>query len=169
MVAATSRSPWSAAHLKRGAQIGQLHGEPHVRLPLARAVPQRQDVGFPPGEVPGMGCPGCGRRSVGGELFLGELADRLHIEYRVRLVDWSATSSDLRTSASSTRGWRTRRGRRIPRPRRRFGGRTAGEHRTSVQQRLFRVVEQVVGPRHRMTQRLVAFQSAPEPTNSWNR
>ena len=40
---------------------------------------------------------------------------------------------------------------------------SAGEHRTPFQQRLFGVVEQVVGPRHRVTQRLVAFQAAPRP------
>ena len=38
---------------------------------------------------------------------------------------------------------------------------SAGEHRTPLQQRLFRVVEQVVGPRHRVAQRVVAFQAAP--------
>jgi hypothetical protein len=62
---------------KRCPQIGQLHGSPRVRLPLARAVPQRQDVGFAPGEVLGVGGPNRGCRSVGDELFLGELADGL--------------------------------------------------------------------------------------------
>jgi hypothetical protein len=62
---------------KRGAQVGQLDAEPVVGSPLARAVPQRQDIGFPPGEVAGMRGPGLGRRPAGGELFLGELADRL--------------------------------------------------------------------------------------------
>jgi hypothetical protein len=37
----------------------------------------------------------------------------------------------------------------------------AGEHRTSVQHHLLRVVEQVVGPGHRMTKRLVVCQAAP--------
>ena len=38
---------------------------------------------------------------------------------------------------------------------------STGEHRTPLQQRLLGVVEQVVGPRHRVAQRLVAFQPAP--------
>ena len=39
----------------------------------------------------------------------------------------------------------------------------SGEHRTACQQRLFGVVEQVVGPGHRVTQRVVALQPAPRP------
>jgi hypothetical protein len=37
---------------------------------------------------------------TGDELFLGELADRLQHQNRVRPYDRSATSSDLRTKAS---------------------------------------------------------------------
>ena len=62
---------------KRGAQVGQLDGEPVVGLTLAGAVPQGQDVGFAPGEVAGMRGPDLGRLAAGDELFLGELADRL--------------------------------------------------------------------------------------------
>jgi hypothetical protein len=40
---------------------------------------------------------------------------------------------------------------------------SAGEHRTPLQQRLFRVIEVVVGPGHRVAQRVVAFQSATRP------
>ena len=38
---------------------------------------------------------------------------------------------------------------------------STGEHRTPLQQRLLRVIEVVVGPRHRVAQRLVACQAAP--------
>src|SRR6478672_11902852 len=38
---------------------------------------------------------------------------------------------------------------------------STGEHRTSFQERLFRVVEQVIRPGHRVAQRVVTFQSAP--------
>ena len=62
---------------KRGAQIGQLEGEPVVGLPLAGAVPQGQDVGFTPGEVAGVCGPDLVGVAAGHELFLGELADRL--------------------------------------------------------------------------------------------
>ena len=54
---------------KGGAQVGQFGGEPVVGLALSGAVPQRQDVGFTPGEVAGMrgadlGRPRRGRRVV---------------------------------------------------------------------------------------------------------
>jgi hypothetical protein len=38
---------------------------------------------------------------------------------------------------------------------------SACEHRTAFQHCLFSVIEQVVRPRHRLTQRMVALQSAP--------
>jgi predicted ATPase len=38
---------------------------------------------------------------------------------------------------------------------------STGEHRTAVQQHLFGVVEEVVGPCHRVAQCVVAFQTAP--------
>jgi hypothetical protein len=44
-----------------------------------------------------------------------------------------------------------------------------GEHRTPLQQRLFRLVEQVIGPRDGVAQGVMAFQSTPEPTSSRNR
>ena len=87
---------------KRGAQIGQLDAEPVVGLPLPGAVPQGQDVGFAPGEVasmrgtnlgspapPATSCSSANWRIVSS------------IENRVRPDDRSATSSDLRTKASS--------------------------------------------------------------------
>jgi len=40
---------------------------------------------------------------------------------------------------------------------------STGEHRTPLQQRLFAVVEEVVRPRDRVAQRLVAFLPAPRP------
>ena len=39
---------------------------------------------------------------------------------------------------------------------------SAREHRTAIQQRLLRIIEQVVGPRHRVAQGVVAFQPAPD-------
>ena len=86
---------------ERGPQIGQFGSEPVIRLALPGAVPQRQDVGFPPGEVAGMG---------GADLVASPPATSCSsansrivssIENRVRPEDLSATSSDLRTSASS--------------------------------------------------------------------
>jgi hypothetical protein len=78
---------------KRGAQIGQLHAEPPVGLPLPGAVPQSEDVGFAPGQVAGAplatSCSSANWRIVSS------------IENRVRPEDRSATSSDLRTKASS--------------------------------------------------------------------
>ena len=62
---------------ERRAQVGQLGREPGVRLPLAGAVPQGQDVGFAAGEVAGMRGPDLGGLATGDELLLGELADRL--------------------------------------------------------------------------------------------
>ncbi len=62
---------------ERGAQVGQLGGEPRVGLALSGAVPQRHDVGFAPGEVASMGGPDLGGLAARDELLLGELADRL--------------------------------------------------------------------------------------------
>ena len=61
---------------KRRAQVGQLDGEPGVGLTLAGAVPQGEDVGFAPGEVAGMRGTHLSGLAMGGELLLGELADR---------------------------------------------------------------------------------------------
>ena len=86
---------------ERGAQIGQLDGEPVVGLTLAGAVPQRHDVGFTPGEVAGMRGPDLVCLASGDELSSANWRMVSSIENRVRPVDRSATSSDLRTSASS--------------------------------------------------------------------
>ena len=87
---------------ERGAQIGQLGGEPVVRLPLAGAVPQRHDVGFAPGEVAGMRGPDLSRPSPPAtSCSSANWRIVSSIENRVRPDDRSATSSDLRTSASS--------------------------------------------------------------------
>ncbi len=63
---------------KRGAQIGQLDGEPGVRLALPGAIPQGHDVGFASGEVPRVGGPNLGCFASGDEFLLGDLADGLH-------------------------------------------------------------------------------------------
>ena len=60
-----------------GAHIGQLGGEPVVRLTLSWAVPPGQDVGFAPGEVASMSGPDLGGLATRHELLLSELADRL--------------------------------------------------------------------------------------------
>src|SRR5262245_59105230 len=60
---------------KRGAKISQLDSEPVVGSPLARAVPQRHDVGFALGEVAGVGGACLGGFTACGELLFGELAD----------------------------------------------------------------------------------------------
>ena len=77
MVAAASRSPWSAAHRNAVRRLASSDGEPVVGLTLSGAVPQGHDVGFTPGEVASMGGPDLGGLAAGDELFLGELADRL--------------------------------------------------------------------------------------------
>ena len=85
------------------------------------------------------------------------------IENRVRPDDRSATSSDLRTSASSrSRMAKSSGSSGIPRRRRRFARSNPPantEHRSSSA--FSGVVEQVVGPRHGVAQGVVAFQAAP--------
>ena len=82
---------------------------------------------------------------------------------RVRPEDRSATSSDLRTRASSRiQGGEVVMNVKVSC----YGAGTVqveptGEHRTPIEQRLFPVVEQVVGPSDGVAQRVVAFQSAP--------
>ena len=144
---------------KSGTQIGQLASQPLVGLALARAVPERQHVVFARREVAGMCVAGvvglsaaarAAPRRTGGS----SPASR----YRVRSDDRSATNSDLRTSASS----RSRTANSSPEPataQRRGQVEPAGEHRTALQQSLFGIVEQVVGPLHGMPQRLVALRA----------
>ena len=88
---------------ERGAQVGQLDGEPGVSLALSGAIPQRQYIGLALPEVASMG--------VAGLLQASPLATSCSsanwrivssIEKRVRPADRSATSSDFRTSASSS-------------------------------------------------------------------
>ena len=106
---------------KRGAQIGQLDGEPVVGLPLAGAVPQGQDVGFASGEVarvggPDLGSPRRGRRVVprrtGGSSPASKTGSAPKTGRRPAATCAPAHRADP--------GWRSRRGRRILRPRRRF-------------------------------------------------
>ena len=87
---------------ERRAQIGQFDGEPLIRLALARAVPQRQDVGLAAREVAGMQRARL-RRPRRWRRVVSSANWRIvsSIENRVRPVDRSATSNDLRTSASS--------------------------------------------------------------------
>ena len=87
---------------KSGAQIGELNSEPAVGLKLAGAVPQGQDVGFAPGEVPRVGGPRFRTASpLATSCSSANWRIVSSIEYRVRPDDRSATNSDLRTSASS--------------------------------------------------------------------
>ena len=101
MVAAAWRSPSSVAH-RNAVAVGQLHSEPVICLALSGAVPQGQDVGFAPGEVAGM----CGPdprvpTPLDTSCSLANWRIVSNIENRVRPADRSATSNDLRTSASS--------------------------------------------------------------------
>ncbi len=144
---------------ERGAQIGQLDGEPVVGRTLAGAVPQGQDVGFAPGEVARVGGPNLGCFTAGDELLLGELADRLQhrkpgpprrpvsdqqrlahqrIEQIKDRVVVGVVGSDYRAGAVEIK--------------------SPGEHRTPLQQRLLSVGEQVVRPSDGVAQGLVAFQ-----------
>ena len=109
---------------KRGAQIGQLDGEPVVGLPLAGAVPQGQDVGFAPGEVAGMRGPDLGRprrwrrvvpRRTGGSSPASKTGSAPMTGRRP-----AATCAPARRADP---GRRSRRSHRIRLPRRRFGGR----------------------------------------------
>ena len=86
---------------ERGAQVGQLDGEPVVGLPLSGAVPQGQDVGFTPGEVAGMRGPDLVASPRATSCSSANWRIVSSIENRVRPDDRSATSSDLRTRASS--------------------------------------------------------------------
>ena len=164
MVAATSRLPLVGGPAEGGAQIGQFGGEPVVRPPLPWAVPQRKDVCFASGKVAGMRRPNLFRRPGGGELFLGELADRLqHREpgppggpvgdqqrlahQRVQQIEDGVVVDVIESGHRAGA----------------FEVESAGEHRTPLQQLLLRVIEVVVGPRHRVAQRLVACQATPGP------
>src|SRR5215203_3671777 len=62
---------------KRGAQIGQFGREPAVRLPLSRAIPQSQNVGFFSSEVMGLRGANLFRRTARHELLLAELPNGL--------------------------------------------------------------------------------------------
>ncbi len=140
---------------KRGAQIGQLDSEPVVGLTLAGAVPQGQDVGFASGEVARVGGPNLGCFAAGDELFLGELADRL--QHRKPGPPRRPVGDQQRLAHQ---GIEQIQGGEVIIGTHDGAGtlqvESPGEHRTPLQQRLFRVVEQVVGPRHRVAQRLVA-------------
>ena len=135
-----SRSPWSAAQRNAVRRLASSVAEPFVGLALAGAVPQGHDVGFASGEVPRVGGPylRCGTR--GDELFLGELADRLqHREsgpprravgdqqrlahQRVEQIQGGEVIIGTHDRTSTLEVESTR------------------EHRTPLQQRLFRVVE----------------------------
>ena len=146
---------------KRGAQIGQLDGEPVVGLALSGAVPQGQDVGFASGEVPrawAARISDASPRATSWSSANWRIVSS--IENRVRPEDLSATSSDLRTRASS----RSRVAKSVIGTHDGAGAfevESPGEHRTPLQQRFLRVIEVVVGPRHRVAQCLVACQAAP--------
>ena len=84
-----------------GSQVGQLDGEPPVGVSLSGAVPKGHDVGFPSGEVPRVGGPNLGRFAMATSCSSANWRIVSSIENRVRPEDRSATSSDLRTRASS--------------------------------------------------------------------
>ena len=62
---------------KCDAQIRQLAAELLVCLTLLRAIPQRHDWPFTRGEIPRMRGPNLFCRTVYGNLFIGELPNRL--------------------------------------------------------------------------------------------
>ena len=137
--------------------------EPRVGLALARTVPQREHVGLASGEVTGVR--GAGRRRPRPDATSCSSANwRMvsSIENRVRPDERSATSSDLRTSASSTSSVANSSSEPATAhaPAGRIRRRTPN---TVASSDLLVVVEQVVGPLHRVAQRLVALQPAPRP------
>ena len=163
MAAAVSRSPWSAAQRNAARRFASSSGEP-CRMPRVvadcptargRRLPARRSSGHAR----------CGLSSASPVATSCSSANwRIvsSIENRVRVDDRSATTSDLRTSASS----RSRVANSSPVPATAHAPvevESAGEHRTSCQQGLFGVIEQVVRPLHRMAQGLMAFQAAPRP------
>ncbi len=163
MAAAVSRSSRSAAHRKAVRRLAQFGGEPLVGLALSRTVPQGEHISF---QV---------RRSKAHEQYVCRSACppttscssancRMvsSIENRVRPDDRSATRRDLRTRASrrssvansSSESTTAQRGRQVE---------AAGENRATVEQRLLVLIQQVVGPLHRVAQRLMALQPTPRP------
>ena len=145
----------------RGAEVGELAIEPLVHVMLALAVgPPREHLGRARRVVAGMQRPRAADVRGLGELFLGELADRLqqrvagmtrqtvgvderlayerleHVQHAV-LVEPVTGDRDGGVEVEPTR-----------------------EDRASVQQVAFPVVEQVVGPLHRVAQRLVALEAS---------
>ena len=109
-----------------------------------------------------MGGPDLGGLAARDELFLGELADRLQhrkpgpprrpVGDQQRLAHQGVEHIQCgQVVAAATDCARS--GEVEP----------SGEYRTPCQQRLFGVVEQVMGPLHRMTQCLVALQPTPRP------
>ena len=115
-------------------------------------------------EVPGMGAPNLFRfrRTGGDELFLGELADRLQhrkpgpprrpVGDQQRLTHQGVQQIQHGVVVGAIESGHRARTLEIEPTR---------EHRTPLQQHLFRVIEVVVRPRHRVTQGVVACQSAP--------
>ena len=147
---------------ERGAQVGQFGGEPVVRLALSGAVPQRQDVGFTPGEIASMRGPDLGGLAARDELLLGELADRL--QHRKPGPPRRPVGDEQRLAHQRVEKIQNGVVIDVIESGHRAGAlevKSPGEHRTPFQQRLFRVVEEVVGPRHRVAQRVVACQAAP--------
>jgi hypothetical protein len=103
-----------------------------------------------------MRCPGFGRRPAGGELLLGELADRLQhripgpprrpVGHQQRLAHQGIEQIQGGEVIIGTHGGAGT-----------LQVESPGEHRTPLQQRFLRVIEVVVGPRHGVAQCLVAF------------
>ena len=163
MVAASVEVAVVGGPPERGAQVGQFGGEPVVSLPLPGAVPQGHDVGFAPGEVAGMG----GADLVGRHRWR-RVAPRRTGGSSPASRTGSAPMTGRRPAATCAPARRADPGRRsrrhrIRQPRSAGEVEAAGEHRTPLQHSLLGVVEQVIGPLHRVAQRLVAFQAAPRP------
>jgi hypothetical protein len=161
-VAAVGRPPEGAA------QVGDLGGEPCIGFWLAWTVPEGEHVGFPRGEVVRVRGACVVLLACGDEVFLGELANGLQhripggrrrpVGHQERLAHQRV--EDVQRGEFVIPSRHRKRARQVE---------SAGEDRTPLQQRPFRVVEQVVGPLDRVTQRLVTLESAvradqqPEP------
>ena len=162
MAAAVARSCLVGGPAEPGPQVGELDVHPVHRHPLAGPVPHVPVGDGLLGEVAGVTIPDLVDGAGGGQLFLGELADRL--QHAVAGV--AADPLDGHQRLAHQRIQHVQHGVLVEPPsaaHRHRGGQVepAGEHRTAVQHRPLVVVEQVVGPPHRVAQRLVAFQPAP--------
>ena len=162
-------SPFGESHGESAEHVGSsscLGGGPippaPSRPPQLRAVPLGDDIVFTSREVAGV----CGADLIGvargGEHLLGELRNgfqhrepgptRRPVGNQKRLADQGIQQIEHRVVVGYIES-----GNRASA----FKVESAREHRTLFQQRLLGVVEVVVGPRHRVAQRVVALQPPP--------